>query len=265
MASAAELTRIVDKLEERVSIYIKFFAGCVVVATGWLTWCTLQLYEIKGGLALLTIPQKIEQQVKEPSSRENLAKTKKLIATAEEHSIAIPPQLVESAGKKYIEAAKNQSEAWPVALDLVSYRSRFNADLLQVATAQQIATTPTSDLLTKFDVAFVPGLPLPKGSVGGEVPIDRAASVHPLDLPSPDQGKKSGGEVFLLEGGAISLDGMYMRNVVLRGTTVVYQGGPVVLSNVIFVNCTFTFDNKTATRTLAEAVVSGSVTTLKVG
>jgi len=263
MANAAELTRTVDRLEERVSIYIKFFGACVVIAAGWLTWCSVQLYEIKGNVALLTVPQKFEQAVKDPASKENQERTKKLLAIAQRHSIPLPPRVVDAAGKKYVEAAKNDPGAWPVALDLLSYHSSLNTDLLEVSTAEQIATTPTPDLTRKFDVAFVPGLPLPKGSVGGDVPMDRAASVHPLDLPSPDQGKSRGSEVFLLEGGAISLDGMYMKNVVLRGTVVVYNGGALVLENVIFVNCTFSFENKPAQRTLAEELFSKSITTFK--
>jgi len=40
----------------------------------------------------------------------------------------------------------------------------------------------------------------------------------------------------------ITLDGFHIRNMVIKGANVHYGGGPVVLENVYFVDCTFTFD-----------------------
>jgi hypothetical protein len=40
-------------------------------------------------------------------------------------------------------------------------------------------------------------------------------------------------------GGEVVLDNMNMRNVVFQNAHIKYSGGPVKMSNIYFVNCTF--------------------------
>ena len=60
----------------------------------------------------------------------------------------------------------------------------------------------------------------------------------------------------MAEAGWLKLDGMLMKNVVIRNATVSYSGGPVSLQNVIFANCVFLLPNETKPRDFATAVLN---------
>jgi hypothetical protein len=61
--------------------------------------------------------------------------------------------------------------------------------------------------------------------------------------PTNTNSHGSGFGFIVIEGGneAIDLDGMYMKNVIVRNARIIYNGAPVRLENVYFVNCTFRF------------------------
>jgi hypothetical protein len=46
-------------------------------------------------------------------------------------------------------------------------------------------------------------------------------------------------EFVVLKGGGILLDGYHIKNAVLIGVHVTYNGGPVRMENVTFINCQF--------------------------
>ncbi len=50
-----------------------------------------------------------------------------------------------------------------------------------------------------------------------------------------------GAAFIVLEGDELILDGLEMKNVILRNVNIRYYGSRVVMENVYFVNCTFTF------------------------
>jgi hypothetical protein len=75
-------------------------------------------------------------------------------------------------------------------------------------------------------------------STSGIANPDSSARLESLAEPQP-QG--SGAGLILVEGKAdsIVLDNEYMKNVVIKDAVVEYDGGPMRLENVYFVNCTF--------------------------
>lgn len=75
---------------------------------------------------------------------------------------------------------------------------------------------------------------------GGHVPEDQSARLEDLSDP---RSHGSGFGFFIIDGGdeAIVLDGMYMKNVIVRNARIIYHGAPVKLENVYFVNCKFQF------------------------
>jgi hypothetical protein len=58
------------------------------------------------------------------------------------------------------------------------------------------------------------------------------------------------------------LDNGVWRNVVVKNSTVVYHGGPVVLQNVRFQNCQFSFDYTPASQQLTKALLSSDTVTI---
>lgn len=60
-----------------------------------------------------------------------------------------------------------------------------------------------------------------------------------------NQERTTGAAFIALDGDEIILDGLEMKNVILRNVSVRYYGSPVMMDNVYFVNCTFTFPPQT--------------------
>jgi hypothetical protein len=71
-----------------------------------------------------------------------------------------------------------------------------------------------------------------------------------------NEGKPECSAVFVLTGGGTSLDGMQLRNVVLQNVHIVYQGGPVLIKNVYFINCTFEITSAPNSQNLALAMLA---------
>ena len=70
-----------------------------------------------------------------------------------------------------------------------------------------------------------------------------------MRLPCPPYFQETGGphrfsgRGLFLRGGAFSLDSRYAKQVVFIGMEIHYSGKPLVLENVVFINCWFVFDN----------------------
>ena len=52
----------------------------------------------------------------------------------------------------------------------------------------------------------------------------------------------------------MSLDEMHLRHVLLNGVEIHYSGKPLVMEDVVFLNCTFVMDNTELSRELAQAI-----------
>jgi hypothetical protein len=197
-----------------------------------------------------------------PEKKENQNAAKELLAEARSKAIPpIPPATVERAGASFIDASATQPTAWNVALDFVAYRTTLQENLLAATNAQRLATTPVDIHLSgHYEWNDVPGHGFPTITVGGDVPFYRAATAYLLSKSNLDAGQARGKEVILAIGGALSLDDMAMKHVVLRDVVVFYSGGPVDLKDVIFVNCTFVLANSDTARRFATAVLASTKT-----
>lgn len=67
------------------------------------------------------------------------------------------------------------------------------------------------------------------------------------------------------EGGAVILDGMELKNVVFSNTQIVYNGGPLRMTDVYFLNCTFAMRQNHNAQNLAAAILSPSASTAFTG
>jgi hypothetical protein len=71
-----------------------------------------------------------------------------------------------------------------------------------------------------------------------------------------DAGKALGVAYLFGYGGGVVLDGMQLRNVVFRDVRIVYSGGPLKMTNVFFLNCTFEMKPEVNTLKLASAALT---------
>jgi hypothetical protein len=249
-------------LEERVNNNVLFFRSVIGFLFLWLATGTWLLIDIRSDLGVLKRPQKLTEAAGDPTNPTNRAEAQKIIAAARRESIPLPQIVVQRSGKRFVDASGGDAQAWPIAIELASYRTELNSDLLQIGTADQIARTPVDKtFFTHYSFRKINGLDPPTFSVGGTVPADRAAMMYDLSNGPQDLGQPQGKEVILGEGGVLQLDGEAMRHVVLRNTQVVYDGGATELSDVIFVNCTFLLKNTPTARLFALAVLSESIVT----
>jgi hypothetical protein len=61
-------------------------------------------------------------------------------------------------------------------------------------------------------------------------------------------------------GTKVILDGLSFRNVVFRNSSIRYDGGPLILDNVLFVDCTFTFEKVPGATRFAKAIAGSTFT-----
>jgi hypothetical protein len=92
--------------------------------------------------------------------------------------------------------------------------------------------------ITPLDANHLPSRTTQVEPAGQRVPDAVSARLESLD---DRQVRGSGLSDFVINGqaSAIALDGMYMRHVIVRDADIRYDGGPLQLDDVYFVNCTF--------------------------
>ena len=134
--------------------------------------------------------------------------------------------------------------AWHNLTQVVNYKTFLNADY---APKPSDFTPATGKEGYQNTINLFPDRPVDGripavivGFAGGHVPQEQSARLESLTDP---QTHGSGFGFFVIEGGneAVVLDGMYMKNVIVRNARIIYNGAPVRLENVYFVNCTFRF------------------------
>jgi hypothetical protein len=177
---------------------------------------------------------RLQQNSTDPTNPQNVADARQVLETAKKKKFKIPPEVVQSTGVKFVQAAHTNPNAWNAALAFLDYHSfQNNVKLLGNVTPlreSEVHYHYDVDQIGPFGrVSLVPPL----------IPQDEAAKLHRLDKPDQNINLPMGPSFILLEDATYSLDSMYVRRAIFRNSVIVYRGGPVVLDNVTFVNCTF--------------------------
>jgi hypothetical protein len=189
-----------------------------------------------------------------------------VLSLAKKTQVAIPKEVVSDAGLSFINAAGSNQDAWGVALSFVTYRSSL------VRAPEQDAVTSAPQGWTDATFRTQTGKPHPEFSfVPQYVPRDRAALgqfISAQDLPPPlgvlppVRESSFGPSTIIAKGGSVILDGMRVRRFIFENVEIVYSGAPVELDDVMFVNCTFVFDNQSNSRTLGAFLLASDTVTV---
>lgn len=247
MAPASER---ISVLEERVSNHIKFFWAVVVVGVGWLGWISVQLYQIHNSVGPLIASHELSRAANFPLDAKSQSEVLKVITKAKQSQVPIPTPVLAEAGKSFVAASARDPKAWETVKILMEYRTNVNS-----LTFVFPATNRAPDN-TKFGVKVVPGKPQPQMSyVPSGVPIGDAARFQEIGKPT-NEGVGLGPSHLILSDGAASLDGMDIAHVVFVGVEVHYSGSETRLEDILFVNCSFVFDNSERGRMLAENIIA---------
>jgi hypothetical protein len=188
-----------------------------------------------------------------PTNPKNQAQAKELLAEVRAKATSMPLPDVKQAGESFLDASTRDENAWPVALDLIAYRTELN----------QAPRTENPRPVRDFSDILIVASGDPYGSdtlAVGTVPIEQAAIYKPIGSTKKPTG--STGAAFIIvkyppTQGRLQLDGMHIRNVIFRDSLIEYNGGPALLENVYFVNCRFSFTNNEGGRGLGNTILTG--------
>jgi hypothetical protein len=164
-----------------------------------------------------------------------------------------------SVGKSLLETSGSpelKTVAWEALKDVIEYKTSLNP--LTFPDAQQADTVYTNYFIPKIG-----SRPIPTAKVLGVVPIEKAAIFQEIGSPT-NPGRTMGNEVFILEGGAIRLDGLEAKHVWIFNSEIHYSGAPVKLSDVVFVNCTFVLGNGGNEKRFVAAILDSDRTDLSI-
>lgn len=195
-------------------------------------------------VALLPVPEleaavierKLKENAEHPYDPESMKDTSRTLIHAEVANINLRPTVVESTGKKFLNAAEGDPNAWNTTIQVLNYKSFLNVSL----TVETKNVLPEGTILkTVYSYRSPKGTTPPRFSVAGAVPREEAAQFAVMGLPDPDASVPIGNDWIMLDDGAITLDNMLMKKVAFRKVQIFYEGGPLILHGVYFLSCTF--------------------------
>jgi hypothetical protein len=189
----------------------------------------------------------------DPALASSQRRAKDALLEAKQQSLNIPPDVIQQTGKRFIEAAQKEQKAWDVALQFMEYRSFLNitykgptrpVPLPPLAHWEYVTKSPEGKATPRFSFTPQAGVPSKQAARYDFIGVDKNA-----DLPL-------GPALVILTGGSALLDGFHIRNAIFQGVEIHYAGGPLILENVIFVNCTFVIENSAPGRRLGEEMLA---------
>ena len=137
-----------------------------------------------------------------------------------------------------------------MASRFLAYRSKLNSFEFPI---ESVVRSPAA--ATEFEVGSPPNSETPKFfNFGGNVPQKNAFRAERISAPRPNK-TELGKAFFMVLGGAVILDDMRYVHTVMTNVEVHYSGGPVILMDVIFVNCKFVFENVSNAHLLADGIL----------
>lgn len=191
--------------------------------------------EIKGELESLRSnldTVSLRQLSANPTDPDSAKSAERILMKAKASGTNLPSETISSVAKKFIAASQKSPDAWSAALAFFRYRSFLNAS----------GASPLSNLTpyqhTHYNYFIEPVGPPPALSHWGSVPIARAARLNKIGT-NLNANLPQGDEFLLLDGGTVVVDNMDIKNVVFRNATIVYNGNPLIMESVYFIDCTF--------------------------
>ena len=203
----------------------------------------------------LAAERKLQQASLDPADSSNIKRAKLVLAGARAAQIPIASSTLDGTGKRFVDASARTPESWNAALEFVNYKSS-----LKKAAPSLGPSTPSDNRLVYYFLFSPHGMEHPSVKSGGVAPRADAAQYDIIGR-NQNAGLELGNAFLIATGGAQILDGMQFKNVIFQGVEIYYNGGPVLLTNVTFINCTFKMIAAQNSRGLATAILSPSEST----
>lgn len=215
----------------------------------------------------------------------NLDRANSLLHSAQVFKLRARPTALSNAASTLLQASAAsrlpEHSVWGTITELLNYQS-------SISTAEAVVARVNSEARSLGVAKPVYGWLVWKDQFEGEatitsfsswgrmrqtegsfVPASISAIIAPIDSPAAE--RPSEGAAYVILGARTSalgeahiivpIDGLRCRNIVFRGCKIIYRGGPVILENVAFENCSFDVQNNADTaRFVARYVGSQAVT-----
>jgi hypothetical protein len=215
---------------------------------------------------------RLSQAAMNPNDPSSQDEVRDVLTTARQKSIRLPSAVLEQAGLRFVGAAKVEPKgvwsavaeprgAWSAALDCAEYRSFLNEVLYTVDKDARLLDQSSEGTMFRFDFAD-DAKKIVITMAGGAVPPDRAAIYE--QIGSEHTVPLSPARLIVTGPGTAHLDRHRIRNVVFRGIRIVYDGGPLILDNVYFIDCTFDAPPSQQGRAFAVTVITSAPISLTV-
>jgi len=187
-----------------------------------------------------------------PTDQRSQSEAKEILASAKRGATPLPVNIIAQAGKSFIQASQMDPNAWDTALSFINYRSSVNEVMSRPVALSKIPKSPS------FSMAAPHGKAPPTiRSYGIGVPITDAVILEEIG-ENKNAGMKVGLDRLFFDGGAVALDGHHLRHIVMKGVEVHYFGAPVILEDVVFINCTFVIHNNQPGRRFGETFLASA-------
>lgn len=197
-----------------------------------------------------------------PSKPENVTNVANTLQAAKNEKVKINLDVVQTAGSQFIAAAQENEAAWKAAISFVDYRSFLNEDYQPSLGPLHPSNNPHYSFT--ITVKSRPGATGPAILYRGQILASGVASPENSALYQPlDSIQTPSGFAFLLvrstgPDDVLVLDDHRIKNVVIADSTVEYDGGPLLLENVYFVNCSFILPAAKNTRALGQTILESA-------
>jgi hypothetical protein len=222
---------------------------------------TQDLAVLKSQVASISaiIPELMKEKLKAKGAqlKESLNSVGSIAKKAREEKLETDSSALGEVGVQVLRIGDKNSDlssaAWQATTELLNYRSFLNSKTTpDISGAIPITQSPVP-VAIEFTGQPIPpysGYPYPAipvnmtiEYVGPIVPLESSALLEPLSFKPQDHPSQKAPKYYVVEtkGLEFSLDGYRMRNVIFKGGTLSYDGGPAAIQNVYLVNCTFKF------------------------
>jgi hypothetical protein len=260
-----EVSEDVVKLKEKVSNHIKFFWCMVGALALWCAWLSTSLYTVHGEISGFRAPlytANLRLDASAPAKAENIAGATKTLQEAKKSKVRISLPVIQESGQDFIKASQENAESWKAATSFINYPSFLNVDYQPTLSGQRQMDNP--QIKFTVQVKSGPNATEPSTLFQGQIlPFGTASPENSARYEAIDSMQPPTGVAFVLirhtgKDNVIVLDGLRLKNVVIADSTVEYDGGPLILENVYFVNCTFTLPAAHNTRALGNAILESA-------
>lgn len=173
-----------------------------------------------------------------PINPANAVAAQKILINAQSEKLLLDATAVKNSGSAFLKASQENPSAWDAVLSFLNYRAFLNEGSFPIA-RKEFSPVNNGELISYAEVSLKGPLTLKADFSNQLVPINKAFIYQKID----EAVQRTTGHPYLLihaQGpGYIQLDGSWIRKVIFEGVRIHYEGGPLILQDVYFINCTF--------------------------